>query len=57
MTIFIGTESDLSGESAALGRKVDMFRHVYRRDIEMMAIQPRLPGASKPAEFAFEGAR
>jgi exopolyphosphatase/guanosine-5'-triphosphate,3'-diphosphate pyrophosphatase len=57
VTIFIGTESDLSVESAALGRKVDMFRHVYRHDIELIAIQPRLPGAAKPAEFAFEGAR
>jgi exopolyphosphatase / guanosine-5'-triphosphate,3'-diphosphate pyrophosphatase len=56
VTMIIGTDSELEMESAALGRKIDMFRQVYRRDIEVIAVQPRLPGSSAPAEFAFEGA-
>jgi exopolyphosphatase/guanosine-5'-triphosphate,3'-diphosphate pyrophosphatase len=57
VTLFAGAEEDITIESAAFGRKMDMFRHVYRRDLELIALRPRLPDTNAPAEFAFEGGR
>ena len=57
VTLLVGGEQEMPVETAALGRKVDMFRHVYKRDVELVRLQPRLPGASAPSEFAFEGMR
>lgn len=57
VALFVGTEGDIPVEIAAVARKVDMFRQVYRRDIEIVSVQPRLPGTATPAEFAFEGVR
>jgi exopolyphosphatase/guanosine-5'-triphosphate,3'-diphosphate pyrophosphatase len=54
--IYVGSEMDLPVESAALARKADMFREVYRRDAQLRVLRPRLPNAKVEAEFAFEAA-
>ena len=46
---------DMPVETAAIERKADMFRQVYRRDVQLRVLRPRLPKASAEAEFAFEG--
>ncbi len=43
--IYAGAESDLADEARALERRADMFRHVYRRDILLRVLSPRLPSA------------
>ena len=57
VTIFAGCEQEIPMEMTALGRKSDMFRHIYRRDVELHVLSPRLPGTSVHAEFAFEGSK
>ena len=42
-------------ESSAVARKGDMFRHVFRRDVELHTLRPRLSGIPAAADFAFEG--
>jgi hypothetical protein len=44
-------------EAAALERKADMFRQVYRRDVVLRVLRPRLAQATPEAAFAFEAAR
>lgn len=57
VSVFVGSDQDLPVEMSALGRKADMFRHIYRRDVELHVLRPRLPGTAVHAEFAFEGSR
>jgi exopolyphosphatase/guanosine-5'-triphosphate,3'-diphosphate pyrophosphatase len=57
VTLYVGSEGDISVETAAVGRRMDMFRQVYRRDMEIISLQPRLAANTAPAEFAFEGAK
>ena len=38
----IGSETELPEEMVALSRKINMFKHVYKRDIEIDFILPRL---------------
>ncbi|HZO90918.1 MAG TPA: HD domain-containing protein [Chthonomonadaceae bacterium] len=57
VTIFVGAETDLPIERQALERKADMFRQVYRRDVQLQVLRPRLPTAPQEAEFAFETSR
>ncbi len=54
--LFVGTDADITTEVAAVERKADMFRQVFRKDIQLHVLQPRLPGANVEPEFAFEGA-
>ena len=56
VTIYAGSDSELPTETAALERKADMFRQVYRRDVQLRVLRPRLPNAKIEPEFAFEGA-
>lgn len=57
VTIYVGADEELPVESEALARKADMFRQVYRRDVQMRVLRPRLPNArQETAEFAFEAA-
>ena len=55
VTIFAGSDGEMPEEIAALERKADMFREVYRRDVQLRVLRPRLPKASAEAEYAFEG--
>jgi exopolyphosphatase/guanosine-5'-triphosphate,3'-diphosphate pyrophosphatase len=57
VTVFVGSEEEITIETAAVGRKMDMFRHVYRIDLEIISLRPRLPATNAPTEFAFEGVR
>lgn len=54
VVIHVGSDGDLLIEKAAIERKADMFRAVYRRDVTLNVIQPRLPGAVSANESAFE---
>jgi len=57
VVVFVGAEQDMPTEVAAIERKGDMFRQVYRRDIRLHVLRPRLPSATiTAADFAFEGA-
>ena len=42
ISLSIGSETELPEELGALSRKVDMFKHVYKREIEIDFILPRL---------------
>ena len=42
ISLFLGAENELPTEMAALSRKIDMFRHVYKRDLEIHYVLPRL---------------
>ena len=55
VTLFVGADGEMPDEIAALERKADMFRQVYRRDVQLRVLRPRLPKASIEAEYAFEG--
>jgi exopolyphosphatase/guanosine-5'-triphosphate,3'-diphosphate pyrophosphatase len=55
VTIYIGAEQDMPEEIAAVERRGDMFRQVYRRDVQVRVLRPRLPTARAEAQFAFEG--
>ena len=55
VTIFVGSDGEMPEETAAIERKADMFRAVYRRDAQFRVLRPRLPKARIEAEFAFEG--
>ncbi len=57
ITIYVGAETEMPTETAAIDRKADMFRQVYRRDAQLRVLRPRLPTARPEAGFAFEGAR
>lgn len=57
VVIFVGAETELPIERQALERKADMFRQVYRRDVQLQVLRPRLPQGAQEAEFAFETAR
>lgn len=43
--VYSGAEDELLGEKQALERRGDMFRQVYRRDLQMRVLSPRLPAA------------
>ena len=56
VTLYVGAEKELPVETAAVERKGDLFREVYRKDIRLTVLRPRLPeGASVVSDFAFEG--
>lgn len=57
LTIYVGADNEMPVETAALDRKADMFRQVYKRDATLRVLRPRLPEARKETEFAFEGAK
>ncbi len=57
LIIYVGADSEMPVESAALDRKADMFRQIYKRDATLRVLRPRLPEAHKEADFAFEGAK
>ena len=58
VTIYVGAEKELPIETSAVERKGDYFRQVYRRDIRVNVLRPRLPeGQVNVADFAFEGVR
>ncbi len=56
VTIYVGSEAELPVETAAVERKGDLFRQVYRRDVQLRVLRPRLPTARVEAEYAFEAA-
>ena len=56
VTICVGSETEMAVEIAAIERKGDMFRQIYRKDVQLSVLQPRLPTVSTAALFAFEGA-
>jgi exopolyphosphatase / guanosine-5'-triphosphate,3'-diphosphate pyrophosphatase len=56
LVIYVGSDVDMPVETAALDRKADMFRQIYRRDAQLRVLRPRLPEAHTPAEYVFEGA-
>jgi exopolyphosphatase / guanosine-5'-triphosphate,3'-diphosphate pyrophosphatase len=43
--LYVGADGDLPEETQALARRSDMFRHVYRRDLQLRVLSPRLPAA------------
>lgn len=43
--LYVGAHGDLPDEAQALERRADMFRHVYRRDLQLRVLSPRLPAA------------
>ncbi len=57
VTVYVGADKELPIETSAVERKGDLFRQVYRRDIRLNVLRPRLPEGSAVADFAFEGAR
>lgn len=44
--LYAGAESDLAEEAQALERRADMFRHIYRRDVLLRTLNPRIPSAN-----------
>lgn len=57
VAICVGSETEMPMETAAVERKGDMFRQVYRKDAQLRVLRPRLPNASVEPTFAFEGVR
>ena len=58
VTIYAGANRELPVEAAAIERKGDLFRQVYRRDIRLTVLRPRLPESSTSgADFQFEASR
>ena len=57
LIIYVGADNEMPVETAAMERKADLFRQIYKRDAALRVLRPRLPGVSKEAEFAFEGAK
>jgi exopolyphosphatase/guanosine-5'-triphosphate,3'-diphosphate pyrophosphatase len=55
--VYVGADTDLPTERQAMERKADMFRQVYRKDVQLQVLRPRLPTAKPEADFAFETAR
>ena len=43
--LYVGAHGELPDESQAVARRADMFRHVYRRDLQLRVLSPRLPAA------------
>jgi exopolyphosphatase/guanosine-5'-triphosphate,3'-diphosphate pyrophosphatase len=57
VTIYVGADHEMPVEARALENKADMFRQVYRRDVTLTVLRPRLPKSDiETAQFAFEGA-
>lgn len=56
LVIYAGSNIEMPVETAALDRRADMFRQVYRRDAQLRVLRPRLPEGSREARFAFEAA-
>lgn len=56
LVIYVGSDNEMPVETAALDRKADMFRQIYRRDAQLRVLRPRLPEGRAEASFAFEGA-
>lgn len=44
--IYAGAGADLPEEARALEQRGDMFRQVYRRDLQLRVLRPRLPAAA-----------
>ncbi len=44
--IFVGSEQEMPVEAEAIERKADMFRQVYKRDVQLHVLRPRLPQSS-----------
>lgn len=57
LIVYVGSDEELPVEASAVERKGDMFRQVYRRDVQLRVLRPRLPQVRPEAAFAFEGAR
>jgi len=58
VTIFVGADQEMPVESRAIENKADMFRQVYRRDVILRVLRPRLPQSDvESAAFAYEAAR
>jgi exopolyphosphatase/guanosine-5'-triphosphate,3'-diphosphate pyrophosphatase len=57
VVILVGSDDDLPEERAAVERKADMFRQVYRQDIQLQILRPRLPTSAPTAEMVFEAVR
>jgi len=54
--IYAGAGQDMPVESQAIENKADMFRQVYRKDVVLRVLRPRLPKAtSETSALAFEG--
>ena len=47
----LGADSELPEEIAALTRKIDMFKHVYKRDIEIDYALPGLPEGALEVDY------
>ena len=43
--VYAGAEGELPDEKQALERRGDMFRQMYRRDLQLRVLSPRLPAA------------
>ncbi|MCS6775190.1 MAG: HD domain-containing protein [Chloroherpetonaceae bacterium] len=56
LVIYAGSSTEMPVETAALDRRADMFRQVYRRDAQLRVLRPRLPEGRREASFAFEAA-
>ena len=57
VTIYVGSELEMPVETEAINRKGDMFRYVFRRDVQLRVLRPRLATVQPEAAFAFEGVR
>jgi exopolyphosphatase/guanosine-5'-triphosphate,3'-diphosphate pyrophosphatase len=56
VTIYVGAENEMPIEARALDNKADMFRQVYRRDVTLRVLRPRLPKADlETSAFMYEG--
>jgi exopolyphosphatase/guanosine-5'-triphosphate,3'-diphosphate pyrophosphatase len=57
VTIYVGSDQEMPVETHAVENKADMFRQVYRRDVTLRVLRPRLPKADfETASYAYEGA-
>jgi exopolyphosphatase/guanosine-5'-triphosphate,3'-diphosphate pyrophosphatase len=58
VTIYVGADQEMPVEGKAIDNKADMFRTVYRRDVSLRVLRPRLPRADIEAPaYAYEGVR
>jgi exopolyphosphatase/guanosine-5'-triphosphate,3'-diphosphate pyrophosphatase len=57
VVLHLGADLDLPVEAEAVERKADLFRQVYRKDVRLKVLRPRLPRVDpESAGYALEGA-
>lgn len=53
--IFVGCEASLAAEIEAIRIRSDFFRHIYKRDVEVQALRPRLAVPASNLSYALAG--